>query len=65
MHVCKTLSQPDLNGLQVCLEWAAFSDIFQSVAITHSQMVEIGGSLVAIAGIFIAYAIIAKAVNKL
>jgi len=24
MYVCKTLSQPDLNGLQTCIEWTDF-----------------------------------------
>lgn len=62
MNVCKTLSQPDLNGLQTCLEWAAYS---HPLAITKSEMVLIGGSLIAVAAVFIAYAIIAKATNLL
>lgn len=40
-------------------------DIFSSVAITKSQMVDIGGSLLVIAGLYLAYAIIAKAINSL
>ena len=67
MHVCKTLSQPNESGLQTCVEWATFTylDLFQSVAITKSEMIMIGGSLVGIAGVFIAYALFAKAVNQL
>ncbi|HRM16522.1 MAG TPA: hypothetical protein PLX05_13240 [Acinetobacter parvus] len=49
------------------MEWATFNylDLFQSVAITKSEMIMIGGSLVGIAGVFIAYALFAKAVNQL
>ena len=67
MHVCKTLSQPNEPGLQTCVEWATFTylDLFQSVAITKSEMVVIGGSLIGIAAVFIAYAVIAKAVKQL
>jgi hypothetical protein len=35
------------------------------LAITKAEMVQIGGSLLAVAAVFIAYAIIAKAVNSL
>lgn len=67
MHVCKTLSQPNESGLQTCVEWATFTylDLFQSVAITKSEMVMVGSSLIGIAAVFIAYAVIAKAVNQL
>lgn len=67
MHVCKTLSQPNESGLQTCVEWATFNylDLFQSVAITKSEMIMIGGSLIGIAAVFIAYAVIAKALNQL
>ena len=55
MHVCKTLSQPNESGLQTCVEWATFTyhDLFQSVAITKSEMVVIGSSLIGIAAVFI------------
>lgn len=67
MHVCKTLSQPNESGLQTCVEWATFTylDLFQSLAITKVEAVIIGGSLIGIAAVFIAYAVIAKAVNQL
>lgn len=67
MHVCKTLSQPNESGLQTCVEWATFTylDLFQSLAITKVEAVLIGGSLIGIAAVFIAYAVIAKAVNQL
>lgn len=67
MHVCKTLSQPNESGLQTCVEWATFTylDLFQSLAITKVEAVMIGGSLIGIAAVFIAYAVIAKAVNQL
>jgi hypothetical protein len=49
------------------VEWATFTylDLFQSVAITKSEMVVIGSSLIGIAAVFIAYAVIAKAVKQL
>jgi len=43
-----------INGLQTCVQWTEFS--FLS---------EIGGSLLTVAGIFLAYAIISKAVKLL
>lgn len=63
-YVCDQLSEPDLNGSYTCLQWGEFSYL-STLAITKSQMVEIGGSLLAVAGVFIAYAIIAKAVKSL
>jgi hypothetical protein len=39
--------------------------ILHPLAITKAEMVQIGGSLLAVAAVFIAYAIIAKAVNSL
>lgn len=67
MYVCKTLSTPIENGLQTCSEWTTFEfiDLFQSLAITKVQMVQIGASLIAVAACFIAFAVIAKAVNQL
>lgn len=67
MHVCKTLSPQNESGLQTCVEWATFTylDLFQSLAITKVEAVIIGGSLIGIAAVFIAYAVIAKAVNQL
>ncbi|XZW57610.1 hypothetical protein ACT40J_19450 [Acinetobacter baumannii] len=67
MHVCKTLSTPIENELQTCTEWTTFEfiDLFQSLAITKVQMMQIGGSLIAVAACFIAFAVIAKAVNQL
>ncbi|WP_228266291.1 hypothetical protein [Acinetobacter haemolyticus] len=49
------------------MEWATFTylDLFQSVAITKSEMVMIGSSLIGIAAVFIAYAVIAKAIKQL
>ncbi|MDC4534247.1 hypothetical protein [Acinetobacter baumannii] len=66
MYVCKTLSTPNENGLQTCSEWTTFEviDLFQSFAITKVQMIQIGASLIAVAACFIAFAIIAKAVNQ-
>ncbi|OTT98798.1 hypothetical protein [Acinetobacter baumannii] len=67
MHVCKTLSTPTETGLQTCSEWTTFEfiDLFQSLAITKVQMIQIGASLIAVAACFIAFAVIAKAVNQL
>ncbi|CAM3594171.1 hypothetical protein VXG46_000097 [Acinetobacter baumannii] len=67
MHVCKTLSTPIENELQTCTEWTTFEviDLFQSLAITKIQMIQIGASLIAVAACFIAFAVIAKAVNQL
>lgn len=62
MHVCQTLTPPDQQGLQTCLEWVVYS---HPLAITKAQMVEIGGSLLTVAGVFLAYAFIAKAVKLL
>jgi len=53
-----------INGLQTCVQWTEFS-FLSSLAITKTQMIEIGGSLLTIAGIFLAYAIISKAVKLL
>lgn len=65
-------------SFQTCVKWVEYHiptsssdvananiDIFSSVAITKSQMVEIGSSLLVIAGLYLAYAIIAKAINSL
>ncbi|MEX5753497.1 hypothetical protein AB6B30_00035 [Acinetobacter baumannii] len=67
MHVCKTLSTAIENELQTCVEWTTFEviDLFQSLAITKVQMIQIGASLIAVAACFIAFAVIAKAVNQL
>ncbi|OFW72256.1 MAG: hypothetical protein A3F63_16080 [Pseudomonadales bacterium RIFCSPHIGHO2_12_FULL_40_16] len=62
MQVCKVLSTANEQGLQTCLEWVEYS---HPLAITKAEMVQIGGSLLAVAAVFIAYAIIAKAVNSL
>ena len=62
MQVCKVLSTVNEQGLQTCLEWLEYS---HPLAITKAEMVQIGGSLLAVAAVFIAYAIIAKAVNSL
>ena len=62
MQVCKVLSTVNEQGLQTCLEWVEYS---HPLAITKAEMVQIGGSLLAVAAGFIAYAIIAKAVNSL
>ena len=62
MQVCKVLSTANEQGLQTCLEWVEYS---HPLAITKADMVLIGGSLLAVAAVFIAYAIIAKAVNSL
>lgn len=63
-YVCDQLSEPDVNGVLTCLQWGEFSYL-STLAITKSQMIEIGGSLLAVAGVFIAYAFIAKAVKLL
>ena len=62
MQDCKVLSTVNEQGLQTCLEWVEYS---HPLAITKAEMVQIGGSLLAVAAVFIAYAIIAKAVNSL
>ena len=62
MQVCKVLSTANEKGLQTCLEWVEYS---HPLAITKAEMVQIGGSLLAVAAVFIAYAIISKAVNSL
>ena len=62
MQVCKVLSTVNEQGIQTCLEWVEYS---HPLAITKAEMVQIGGSLLAVAAVFIAYAIIAKAVNSL
>ena len=62
MFVCKTLTSPDANGLQTCIEWVAYS---HPLAITQTEMIAIGGSLIGVAAVFIAYAIIAKATKLL
>ena len=62
MQVCKVLSTANEQGLQTCLEWVEYS---HPLAITKVEMVQIGGSLLAVAAVFIAYAIISKAVNSL
>ena len=62
MQVCKVLSTVNEQGLQTCLEWVEYS---HPLAITKAEMVQIGGSLLAVAAVLIAYAIIAKAVNSL
>ena len=62
MQVCKVLSTVNEQGLQTCLEWVEYS---HPLAITKAEMVQIGGSLLAVAAVFIVYAIIAKAVNSL
>ncbi len=63
-YVCDQLSDPDSNGFQTCLQWGEFSYL-STLAITKSQMIVIGGSLLSIAGVFIAFVIIAKAVKLL
>ena len=62
MQVCKVLSTANEQGLQTCLEWVEYS---HPLAITKAEMVQIGGSLLSVAAVFIVYAIIAKAVNSL
>jgi hypothetical protein len=61
-YVCESFEL--INGLQTCVEWTEFN-FLSSLAITKSQMIEIGGSLLSVAGIFLAFAIIAKAVKLL
>lgn len=62
MHVCKTLSTANEMGLQACLEWVEYS---HPLAITKTEMMQIGGSLLSVAAVFLAYAIISKAVKSL
>lgn len=61
-YVCQTLQL--INDVQTCVEWIEFSYL-TSLAITKTQMIQIGGSLLGVAGVFLAYAIIAKAVKLL
>lgn len=61
-YVCQTLQI--INDVQTCVEWTEFSYL-SSLAITKTQMVQIGGSLLGVAGVFLAYAIISKAVKML
>lgn len=60
LYVCSQLSA---DG-QTCIAYTEFTYL-SHLAITKSQMIEIGSALYPIAGLFIAYAIIAKAVNSL
>lgn len=41
MHVCKTLTDPDVNGLQTCLEWMQFTLL---PPLTLEQATMLGGS---------------------
>lgn len=61
-YVCQTLQL--VNDVQTCVEWTEFSYL-SSLAITKMQMIEIGGSLLGVAAIYVGYAIIAKAVKLL
>lgn len=66
--VCQSLTNPNRNGIQRCVEWVEYqpeSFGLASLAITKAQMVEIGGSILGIYALFIAYVVIAKAVNIL
>ncbi|MQZ56009.1 hypothetical protein F4T90_00875 [Acinetobacter junii] len=63
-YVCDQLSDPDASGFQACLQWGEFSYL-STLAITKSQMIEIGGSLLSVAGVCLAFVIIAKAVKLL
>jgi hypothetical protein len=45
-------------------QWGEFSYL-STLAITKAQMIEIGSNLLTVAGVFIAFAIIAKAVKLL
>ena len=63
-YVCDQLSEPDVNGVLTCLQWGEFSYL-STLAITKSQMIEIGGSLLIVAGLFVGFVIIAKAVKLL
>ena len=60
-YVCDQLAA---DGSGTCVQWVVFNPL-SGLAITHAQMLQIGGGLFTVAGIFIAYAIIASAVNKL
>ena len=61
-YVCQTLQL--VNDVQTSVEWTEFSYL-SSLAITKMQMIEIGGSLLGVAAIYVSYAIIAKAVKLL
>lgn len=63
-YVCDQLTDPDASGLRTCLQWGEFSYL-STLAITKAQMIEIGSNLLTVAGVFIAFAIIAKAVKLL
>lgn len=63
-YVCDQLSEPDVNGVLTCLQWGEFSYL-STLAITKSQMIEIGATLLTVAGLFVGFVIIAKAVKLL
>lgn len=62
MYQCAQLSTPDPNGVQTCIAWAEAAN---PLAITHDQMIQISTPLLAIAGLFIAYAVVARAIKLL
>lgn len=39
MHLCKTLSQPDPNGLQTCIEWSQYSIFPQLTSDQRDQII--------------------------
>lgn len=62
--VCKSLSQPDLNGLQVCLEWGQYQSAWAEIA-PHLTYSTANAYLGAIAVVFATVFIIRRVVNLL
>lgn len=60
-YVCDQLAA---DGSGTCVQWVVFNPL-SGLAITHAQMLLMGSGLFTIAGIFILYAIIASAANKM
>ena len=65
-YVCAELS-PDLNGYVACKNWVVHDNRtwVDALAITKSQMVIIGGSIIGTLAVILAFVIVAKAVKSL
>uniref|UniRef100_A0AAU8B8E7 Uncharacterized protein n=1 Tax=Dulem virus 65 TaxID=3145776 RepID=A0AAU8B8E7_9VIRU len=57
-----TMTTEGVKYFQICAKWVVYQ---HPLAITKSEMILIGGSLLSVAGIFVAYTIISKAVKLL
>ena len=64
MHVCKTLSEPDLNGLQTCLEWESQSGAFGLPDLSPQEAWELGYAILYVCAVTFTYKLIAKLIEK-